>query len=88
MDGLHAGSRAQFIVDTVDNMGPHYPRTLREWARRFEGCFVEVIAPELRKQYPDVMGDEELEIFRRKWLCELLSRRIDVNSLSMCSDYL
>ncbi|KZV98619.1 cyclopropane-fatty-acyl-phospholipid synthase [Exidia glandulosa HHB12029] len=67
--GLHEGSRAQFIVDTIDNMGPHYPQTLREWARRFEGCFEEVIVPELRKQSPD-MCDEDIEVFRRKWLCD------------------
>ncbi|EJD36279.1 CFS1-like protein [Auricularia subglabra TFB-10046 SS5] len=73
VQGIHKGSQAKFIVDTVDNVGPHYPRTLREWAKRFDGCFDDVIAPELRKQYPDGMkgggGKEELQIFRRKWLC-------------------
>lgn len=66
------GSNNRLIVDSVENIGPHYARTLREWARRFNECFDDVIAPTLRDEHPTVMngpsGDEELEIFRRKWM--------------------
>ena len=70
---LDVGSKHQLVIESIDNIGPHYARTLREWARRFEACFDSHIAPTLRKQYPTVMdgpnGAEELQVFRRKWMC-------------------
>ena len=78
MSSLTKGSNNRLIVDSVENIGPHYARTLREWARRFDGCFYTVIAPNLRKEHPTVMdgpnGEEELAVFKRKWMCESLLR--------------
>ncbi|KAJ6518727.1 S-adenosyl-L-methionine-dependent methyltransferase [Mycena sanguinolenta] len=54
-------------LETVENIGPHYPRTLREWSRRFQLNFDGHIKAGLRKRHPD-LGDEEIEIFRRKWI--------------------
>ncbi|KAH7107208.1 cyclopropane-fatty-acyl-phospholipid synthase [Auriculariales sp. MPI-PUGE-AT-0066] len=72
ISSLNKGSQNRLIVDSVDNIGPHYARTLREWARRFDACFDTVIAPTLRSQHPSVMdgpnGVEELAVFRRKWM--------------------
>ncbi|TFY55397.1 hypothetical protein EVJ58_g8278 [Rhodofomes roseus] len=71
---MTSGSKGRLIVDSVDNIGPHYARTLREWRRRFENRFDAEIVPALRKQYADVLSDgapgsqEEIEVFRRKWL--------------------
>lgn len=66
-------------MDSVSNVGPHYARTLREWRRRFLARFESVIVPALVKEYPEVMGSgaekgrEEIEVFKRKWLCTCLA---------------
>lgn len=69
---LTSGSSGRLVVDSVSNIGPHYARTLREWRRRFEGAFDDVIRPTLKREYPEVMngenGDEEVEAFKRKWI--------------------
>ena len=58
----------------MSNIGPHYARTLREWRRRFVERFEDVVGPALREEYPEVMAGEngarEVEVFRRKWVCE------------------
>ncbi|KAH9933161.1 cyclopropane-fatty-acyl-phospholipid synthase [Epithele typhae] len=74
LDTLAKGSKGRLVVDAVENIGPHYARTLREWRRRFEARFEEAIVPALRKEYPAVMGAddatarEQIEVFRRKWI--------------------
>ncbi|CCM03566.1 uncharacterized protein FIBRA_05702 [Fibroporia radiculosa] len=71
---LERGTQGRLVVDSVENIGPHYARTLREWRKRFEGRFEDVIVPELKKEYPDVMGNnaknarEEIDVFKRKWI--------------------
>ncbi|KAH9936230.1 Mycolic acid cyclopropane synthetase-domain-containing protein [Fomitopsis serialis] len=71
---MSSGSKGRLVVESVDNIGPHYARTLREWRRRFENRFDTEIIPALRKQYPDVLGYggpeslDEIEVFRRKWV--------------------
>ncbi|KZT73861.1 CFS1-like protein, partial [Daedalea quercina L-15889] len=71
---MASGSNGKLVVESVDNIGPHYARTLREWRRRFEDRFDAEIVPALRMQYPDVLGDgiagnkDEIEVFRRKWV--------------------
>ena len=84
LQGLQSGSKGRLIVDSVSNIGPHYARTLREWRQRFSDKFDSVIRPALRNQYPNVMGkgcpntekaEEEIEVFRRKWMCRLPSFR-------------
>ena len=76
IDTMTKGSSGALIVESISNIGPHYARTLREWRRRFEAKFDEVIVPALRSEYPDVMGPQtgekgwqEIEVFRRKWIC-------------------
>jgi len=70
---MTSGGKGRLVVESIDNIGPHYARTLREWRRRFENRFDAEIIPALRKQYPDVSGDgpesmDEIEVFRRKWV--------------------
>lgn len=71
---MEKGSSGRLIVDSVSNIGPHYARTLREWRRRFLARFESAIVPALMREYPDVMagprGRAEIEVFKRKWLCE------------------
>ncbi|PIL22658.1 hypothetical protein GSI_15350 [Ganoderma sinense ZZ0214-1] len=74
VDTLTRGSQGKLVVDSVSNIGPHYSRTLREWRRRFEARFEDVIIPALKAEYPGVMGAddasarEEIEVFKRKWI--------------------
>ncbi|EPQ29570.1 uncharacterized protein PFL1_02789 [Pseudozyma flocculosa PF-1] len=74
VDGATAGSKNQLVLDTVVNIGPHYSRTLREWRRRFEAHFDNVIRPALLRDHeeirnlPEVAKDKEIEVFRRKWI--------------------
>jgi cyclopropane-fatty-acyl-phospholipid synthase len=74
LQSLERGSSGRLIVDSVANIGPHYARTLREWRKRFLDVFETVIVPALKRDYPDVMGGprgkEEIEVFKRKWICE------------------
>ncbi|KAJ4493210.1 CFS1-like protein [Lentinula lateritia] len=74
---LTSGSRGTLTVDSISNIGPHYARTLREWRKRFVQRFEEVVVPALQKEYPEVMGvakgkkgRKEIEVFKRKWICE------------------
>lgn len=70
---MKTGSKSKLVVDSVSNIGPHYARTLREWRRTFEDRFETVIEPALRAEYPGVMnsvgGKEEIQVFKRKWIC-------------------
>ncbi|TFK93103.1 cyclopropane-fatty-acyl-phospholipid synthase [Polyporus arcularius HHB13444] len=74
VETLTKGSRGRFVVDSVSNIGPHYARTLREWRRRFEAHFEDIIIPALKAEYPGVMDSDdakaqaEIEVFRRKWI--------------------
>lgn len=71
---LQEGSKGALTVDSVSNIGPHYARTLREWRKRFLDQFDTVIVPALRRDHPENMsgprGKEEVEVFKRKWLCK------------------
>ncbi|KAL0061034.1 hypothetical protein AAF712_012155 [Marasmius tenuissimus] len=59
--------KAGLNVESIENIGPHYARTLREWRYRFERNFETHIAPALRSQYPSLTADD-IEIFQRKWI--------------------
>ncbi|EGN98375.1 hypothetical protein SERLA73DRAFT_91705, partial [Serpula lacrymans var. lacrymans S7.3] len=73
LQAMEKGSSGRLIVDSISNIGPHYARTLREWRKRFISNFDSVIVPALKTEYPSVMGGpkgrEEIEVFKRKWLC-------------------
>ncbi|KAF9036358.1 S-adenosyl-L-methionine-dependent methyltransferase [Panaeolus papilionaceus] len=53
-------------IESIENIGPHYARTLREWGYRFDRNFDSHIKPALLKQYPK-LTDEDILIFQRKW---------------------
>ncbi|KAK4108448.1 cyclopropane-fatty-acyl-phospholipid synthase [Canariomyces notabilis] len=59
-------SKGTLIVEKVENIGGHYARALRLWRERFLATFNSTIRPALKKEHPD-MGEEEIEVFRRKW---------------------
>jgi len=58
-------------LDCRTDLQPHYARTLREWQRRFIDNF-DVIGPAMMREHPE-MTEEDVEVFKRKWICELAS---------------
>ncbi|PPQ86315.1 hypothetical protein CVT25_005616 [Psilocybe cyanescens] len=80
MTTLMSGSKGSLIVESVDNIGPHYARTLREWRRRFVDRFETAIVPALQKEYTErrekggisggtaTLSRDEIEVFKRKWI--------------------
>ena len=69
-------SHGSLILDSVNSIGPHYARTLREWRDRFEKNFDDRIAPALLRDHGEIKSlpfDEQkmqIQIFKRKWLCK------------------
>lgn len=58
------------LLDLLTNTrNADYARTLREWNRRFCRNYDAQIKPALLKTYPE-LEERDLEIFRRKWMCE------------------
>lgn len=74
IDNVERGSKGTLILDAVHSIGPHYSRTLREWRRRFEVHFDNVIAPALLKDHEEIRKmttadqEREIQIFKKKWL--------------------
>ncbi|ORY82941.1 hypothetical protein BCR35DRAFT_79269 [Leucosporidium creatinivorum] len=58
----------KLVVEQIENIGPHYARTLREWRRRFEATFETEIVPALREAYPELTTRKGIDLFRRKWI--------------------
>lgn len=75
LDSVRAGSTRkgsvpQLIPESVENIGPHYAKTLRLWRQNFMQSFNAKIKPALiaeHKQDNRSMTDEDVEVFKRKW---------------------
>ncbi|KAI0299755.1 Mycolic acid cyclopropane synthetase-domain-containing protein [Multifurca ochricompacta] len=65
ISAVNTASQGRFTLEGVENHSSHYPRTLREWDKRF----VENVTPEvLAKDFPCVAGNPAaFEAFRKKW---------------------
>ncbi|KAI0260501.1 putative cyclopropane fatty acid synthase [Gloeopeniophorella convolvens] len=65
INAANAASQGRFTLEGVENHSSHYPRTLREWDRRFAAN----VTPEvLAKDFPSMTRDPVMfETFRRKW---------------------
>ena len=59
------------IPESVENIGPHYAKTLRLWRQNFMQNFASKIRPALIMEHAErerkKMSEDEIEIFRRKW---------------------
>jgi cyclopropane-fatty-acyl-phospholipid synthase len=62
-----AASSGRLTLDTLENHGQHYPRTLREWARRFKKNVTPGVDQEMAHEQPAFANPESLEAFKRKW---------------------
>ncbi|KAJ7729248.1 hypothetical protein DFH07DRAFT_184618 [Mycena maculata] len=57
----------RFCVESVEDMGAHYPRCLREWGRRFGENWTEELSAKIIARYPELKRPENMAMFRRKW---------------------
>ncbi|EIN09175.1 cyclopropane fatty acid synthase [Punctularia strigosozonata HHB-11173 SS5] len=58
----------KFVFHHLEDHGPHYCRTLREWGRRLEKNFNGEVIQELRERYPQLQTEHDIEAFKRKWM--------------------
>ncbi|KAF1841225.1 cyclopropane-fatty-acyl-phospholipid synthase [Cucurbitaria berberidis CBS 394.84] len=65
---IHSASSGSLIVDSIENIGPHYPKALRLWREDFLDNWEGKIKPQLIKEKSsEGMDDEGAEVFKRKW---------------------
>ena len=79
LDAVRAGSTSKrspprLIPESVENIGPHYAKTLRLWRQSFMQNFNTKIRPALLNEHGveagrggKKMSEEDVETFRRKW---------------------
>lgn len=60
------GSNGTLVVNDIENIGPHYAKTLRLWKENFHRNFEETIKPALFQEHQD-MTEADVEMFQRKW---------------------
>ncbi|KZF23255.1 cyclopropane-fatty-acyl-phospholipid synthase [Xylona heveae TC161] len=65
-DSIQRGTAGSLIIDSVENIGPHYAKTLRLWRENFMQNFALQIRPALLEEHAG-MTVNEVEVFRRKW---------------------
>ncbi|KAJ7931059.1 S-adenosyl-L-methionine-dependent methyltransferase [Mycena leptocephala] len=57
----------RFCVESVEDMGQHYPRCLREWGRQFEENWTEKLDITMAERFPELNNPANMAMFRRKW---------------------
>ena len=75
LDAIRAGSSSRtqpprLIPETIENIGPHYAKTLRLWRQNFMQNFNSKIRPALLAEHSEggkKMNEEDVELFKRKW---------------------
>ncbi|EIN13000.1 CFS1-like protein [Punctularia strigosozonata HHB-11173 SS5] len=68
VNAANSATSGRLQLEAVENHGPHYARTLREWNRRFR-LNVPSIEQDIIDGHPEFKGHPQvLEAFKRKWL--------------------
>ena len=70
LDSIRAGSSSRLIPENIENIGPHYAKTLRLWRQAFMQNFSNKIKPALIAEHAEKgtkMSEEDVELFKRKW---------------------
>ena len=66
VDSINKGSQSLLVVDAIENIGPHYAKTLRLWRENFQKNFDTRIRPALLAEH-EGMTSQDVALFRRKW---------------------
>lgn len=66
------GSAGRLTVESVENIGGHYCRTLRLWREAFLANFDELIKPAMVAKYEcpcetDAEAEKRASVFKKKW---------------------
>ncbi|KAI4628266.1 hypothetical protein J4E80_002404 [Alternaria sp. BMP 0032] len=65
---IQTASGGSLVVDSIENIGPHYAKALRLWREEFLDNWEGKIKPQLIKEKAkEGMDNEGAEIFKRKW---------------------
>lgn len=68
VSSIQTASGGSLVVDSVENIGPHYAKALRLWRQSFLEEWDGKIKPQLIKEKGhEGMDDEGAEIFKSKW---------------------
>jgi len=68
VDSITQGSNGKLVVDSIENIGPHYAKALRLWREAFLEKWDETIKPRLlQEKQGEGLDEESTEVFRRKW---------------------
>ena len=65
-EAIQAGTQGKLIIESIENIGGHYAKTLRLWKDLFMSNFKSVIQPALMAEHAG-MTKADTELFRRKW---------------------
>ena len=66
VESIHQGSQGKLMVDDIENIGPHYAKTLRIWKQNFLRHFNARIRPALLAEHSG-MTESDAGLFKRKW---------------------
>lgn len=66
VQSIKEGSQGLLVVDNIENIGPHYAKTLRIWKENFMANFDSRIRPALLAEH-EGMTRGDTALFRRKW---------------------
>jgi cyclopropane-fatty-acyl-phospholipid synthase len=66
VESINKGSQGKLIVNQVENIGPHYSKTLRLWKEKFMMNFDVGTQPALESERSG-MTESDVRLFRRKW---------------------
>lgn len=67
-----SGGQPRLIPESIENIGPHYAKTLRIWRQNFMQSFNAKIRPALLAEHKNDrkgkgMSEEDVDLFKRKW---------------------
>jgi cyclopropane-fatty-acyl-phospholipid synthase len=66
VESINKGSQGRLTVDEIENIGPHYSKTLRLWKEKFMINFDARIRPALISEHAG-MTESDATLFKRKW---------------------
>ncbi|KAJ4379907.1 hypothetical protein N0V86_005091 [Didymella sp. IMI 355093] len=67
VSSIQSASGGSLVVDSIENIGPHYSKALRLWREEFLNNWDSTIKPQLIKEKAGELDNEGAEIFKRKW---------------------
>ena len=65
-DSMQRGTKGKLMIESIENIGGHYAKTLRLWKGDFMANFESRIRPALMREHVG-MTREETDLFFRKW---------------------